>query len=341
MPKKPEYPYGSITPPLYRGVAFAAHSIDEAARAFSEYGSRYAYGRMGNPSVEPFEKWFAEFEGVPVGSMWAYCSGMAAIKHLIEGITSKDVGRGKRVVASPYLYGGTYHLLEWLARNEKIDLVWVENPFQLSSWEKEIRACNPALVLLETPSNPSIDIFDIKALAHLAKEQGSRLVVDNTMGIGLQRPIDLGADGAVYSATKAMNGKSTDLGGALVVSPNFRKEIEETLDDLFVSSGIGMSPDSALAIFANRTTLRRHMRIFSQNALHVATFLERHPRVKKVNYPMLLESPHFELAQRQMPDGGGGVLSFVLGATKKQLNLLSGRKKSFLPFIWEMKTTSF
>ena len=332
MPKKTPYPYGSINPPLCNSVAFCFDSVAQGAEAFLKYGSRFAYGRMGTPSVKPLEEWLAELEGVPHGSVWATHTGMAAIKLLIEGITSNRLGRGQTVLASPYLYGGTCHLLEILKNNGCIEVTWVEDPFDISSWESGMCATRPypALVFLETPSNPNVDIFDIESIGELSRHYGSRFVVDNTLGVGLQNPIALGADGVVYSVTKAINGKSSELGGAIVASPDFLKEIEETVDDLFVHSGIIMHPQSALAAYENRTTLKRDMRIFSQNALMVAEFFEGNPRVKKVNYPMLLSSPYYELAQKQMPDGAGGLLSFELRSFEAAVRFVEEQEEAYL-----------
>lgn len=323
MPKHAHDQFGSINPPLYSSVAFAFNSVAEGAEAFSKYGSRYAYGRMGNPSVEPFERWLAEFQGVSHGSIWATNTGMSAIALVLLGITSKDLGRGKKVVASPYLYGGTYHLLEFLDRNGYIEVVWVKEPFILNSWKRALDSSRAACVLLETPANPTIDIFDIEAIAKLTQMYNSRLVVDDTLGVGLQWPLSLGADCAVYSVTKALNRKSSELGGAIVAAHDFRKEVEVVLDDLFVHLGMTMHPQSALAVYENRTTLVRDMMLFSENALAVAQYLAEHPKIKKVNYPFLPNSRHYWLAHKQMR-GGGGLLSFEMesfGAAVKFVEL--------------------
>jgi len=329
MPKKVEDQYGSTNPPLYPSVAFAYNSVEEGADAFSQYGSRYAYGRMGNPSVEPFERWFAKFQGVDFGSVWATSTGMSAISLVLFGLTSKDLGRGNRVVASPYLYGGTYHLLEFLDRNGYIDLVWVDDPFDLVSWEKSLHLHPTACVLLETPANPTIDIFDIGSIAQVVHQYNSRLVVDDTLGVGLQDPLALGSDCLVYSVTKALNRKSSQLGGAVVVHPNLKKEVEDVFDDLFVHLGIIMHPQSALAVYENRTTLLRDMRLFSENALEVARYLEQHQKIKKVNYPFLATSVHYQLACKQMR-GGGGLLSFEMENFDAAVNFVEQQNEAFL-----------
>lgn len=329
MPKRILNQHGSINPPLNRSVAFAFNSIAEAAEAFSKYGSRYAYGRMGNPSVEPFERWFAEFEGVDPGSVWATNTGMTAIQLVILGSTSKDLGWGKKIVASPYLYGGTYHLLEFLNRNGFIELTWVKDPFDMCSWEESLRGEKTACVFLETPANPTIDIFDINAIANMVHKHKSRLVVDDTLGVGLQWPLQLGADCCVYSVTKALNRKSSELGGAIVAAPQFRKEVEAVFDDLFVHCGMIMHPTSALAVYENRATLSQDMRLFSNNALSVAAFLAKQPKIKKVNYPFLPKSRHHTLAHKQMA-GGGGLLSFEMESFDVAVKFVELQNEAYL-----------
>ncbi len=312
MPKRVADRYGSINPPIYNSTAFGFNSVNEGKEAFNEYGSRFAYGRMGNPSLWPFELWFAEFHGVRSGSVWATHNGMNTVVLSVLGSVSVDLGRGKKVVASPYLYGGTHHLLEFFHRNGWINLVWVKNPFDISAWKEALGGDIAACALLETPANPTVDIFDIEAISEAVCEHGSRLIVDDTLGVGLQEPLELGADCLIYSATKALNRKSSHLGGAVVAAPQFRKEVESVFDDVFVHTGLVMSAESAVAIYGNRTKLVRDMQLFSENALSVATFLENHSAIQKVNYPQLASSPHHSLAQKQMPMGVGGLLSFEL-----------------------------
>lgn len=331
MPKRVEDRYGSINPPQYNSVAFAANTVLEIEGAFGKYGSRFAYGRMGNPDVKVFEEWFAEFEEVPVGSIWATNTGMAAESLVILGCTHSKLARTKRVVASPYLYGGVYHLLE-IFNNNGIQLSWVEDPLNLESWEKAMSdGCPPACVLLETPSNPTVHIFDIQAIADIVHRHRSWLIVDNTLGVGLVNPLKLGADATTYSVTKYINRKSSDMGGAVVASACFRKEVEEVFDDLFVHLGMTMSPRSALVAYEGRTTLRRDMRTFSQNALLLAKTLRKHPKIKRMNYPHAYHSPEGPaLSWRQMPHGGGGVLSFELENYAAAVRFVEEQQEAYL-----------
>jgi len=331
MPKHIGDRYGSINPPQYNSVAFATNTVAELEGAFSKYGSRFAYGRMGNPDVKYFEEWFAEFERVPRGSVWATNTGMAAASLVILGCTDPRLGRGKRIVASPYLYGGVYHLLEMFDKTN-IQLTWVEDPSDLKSWEKALLEGDPpACVFLETPSNPTVQMFDIRSIAYFVHECKSWLIVDNTLGVGLVNPLDLGADATMYSVTKYINRKSSDMGGAIVVCPYLRCKVEEVFDDLFVHLGMIMSPRSALAAYEGRTTLRSDMEKFSRNALQLAQVLMEHPKVKRVNYPHAHNNPSgMGLSWRQMPKGGGGVLSFELESYETAVRFVEEQSEAYL-----------
>lgn len=308
---KPKDTFHSIVPPLYLGISYEFDSVQEGAQIFENPARGYAYGRMGNPTVTAFENWLAEMEGVKPGSIWATSSGLSALALLFWSLTSKLFRKQARVVASPYIYGGSFHQLASWRDEHGYDVVFVDNPFDLSAWEKALRSYNTAFAFLETPTNPTLDVFDIRAIAEIAHYYNTFLVVDNTVTPVLQKPLQLGADAVLYSVTKALNRQSTGLGGALVASPSFLEITEKVINDYHVSTGTIMHPLSAYFTLLNRTTLQRDMEQFSENALTVARFLETHPKVKKVNYPFLPSNKHYALASRQMT-GGGGLLSFEM-----------------------------
>ncbi|MBI2674293.1 MAG: PLP-dependent transferase [Candidatus Yanofskybacteria bacterium] len=327
MKNTPVDPFRSIVPPLYLGISYEFNSVEEGAQIFENPALGYAYGRMGNPTVTAFEKWLAKVEGVKEGSVWATSSGLSALSLLFWGLTAKSLGRPKRVVISPYIYGGSFHQLQLWRNDHDCEVVFVDNPFSLFSWEKAIKP-GAAFVFLETPTNPTLDIFDIKTIAKIAHTYNTFLVVDNTVTPVLQKPLELGADAILYSVTKALNRQSTGLGGALIGSPRFLQETEKTLNDYHISTGAIMHPLSAYFTLLNRTTLQRDMELFSANALQVAQVLEGHTKVKKVHYPFLPSSANYALARRQMTSGGG-LLSFELesfeGARRLVKSLQSAR----------------
>ncbi|OGN08910.1 MAG: hypothetical protein A3J46_02520 [Candidatus Yanofskybacteria bacterium RIFCSPHIGHO2_02_FULL_41_11] len=320
MRNKPVDPFCSIVPPLYLGISYEFNSVEKGAQIFEDPALGYAYWRMGNPTVTAFEKWLAKVEGVKEGSVWATSSGLSAVSLLFWGLTAKSLGRPKKVVISPYIYGGSFHQLQLWQNNHDCEVVFVDDPFNLSSWEKEIKS-GAAFVFLETPTNPTLDIFDIRSIAQIAHKHNTFLIVDNTVTPVLQKPLELGADAVLYSATKALNRQSTGLGGAIIGSPRFMEETEKVLSDYHISTGAIMHPLSAYFILLNRTTLRRDMELFSKNALKVAEFLEKHPKVRQVHYPFLPNNADYSLARRQMT-GGSGLLSFELGSFKAAVRLV-------------------
>lgn len=326
MRNRPIDPYRSTVSPLYLGIAHEFDSLEESARIFENPALGYAYGRMGNPTVTAFERWLAEMEGVREGSVWATSSGLSALSLLFWGLTAQSLGRPKRVVVSSYIYGGSFHQLQLWRNNHDCEVIFVDE-FDLDSWEKAIKP-GAAFVFFETPTNPTLDVFDVKIISEIAHRYGSFSIVDNTMAPILQKPLELGADAILYSVTKALNRQSTGLGGAIIGSPRFLQETEKTLDDYHISMGAIMHPLSAFFTLLNRTTLKRDMVLFSDNALRVADFLETHPKIKKVNYP-LLPVPgniNYALARRQMT-GGGGLLSFELESFKAARQLVESLKQ--------------
>ena len=312
--------FNGIVPPLHLGVSFSFESVERGAQIFEDPACGYAYGRMGNPTVTAFEHWLAGVERVREGSVWATSSGLFVFVFLFWGLTSLSLGRGRRVVTSSYIYGGSFHQLQLWEKDHACEIVFVDNPFDLDAWEQAIRP-GAAFVFMETPANPTVDIFDISAVAEITHKYDSFLVVDNTLTPVLQKPLELGADAVLYSVTKALNRQSTGLGGALIGSPRFLDKTEKIINDYHVSTGAIMHPLSAYLTLLNRTTLERDMALFSENALKVAVFLENHARVCRVNYPFLSSNPKYNLARRQMT-GGGGMLSFEMPSFDAARNLV-------------------
>lgn len=328
MPKQVEDTHGSLVPPIYLGIVYGFNTLEDAAQAFNKYGCSYAYGRMGNPTVTPFESFITELEGAPPKSAWATTTGLSALDLLVFGLASKKTGRSQRVITSPYIYGGSFHqLVLWRDWHGK-EAVFVEDPFDLASWEKAFSG-GAAFGLVETPGNPTVDVFDIAGIAKIAHRHDSFLVVDNTVGVALQKPLELGADAVLHSVTKAIIRQSIGLGGVIVGNRSFVDTFSEILDDAQVSLGTIMHPLSAWFAFNNRFTLERDMKLFSENALAVASFLEKHPKVKSVNYPFLPSGRGYELARRQM-SGGSGLLSFEMKSFNDAVRLVEGLQEFYL-----------
>ncbi|MBI4120714.1 MAG: PLP-dependent transferase [Parcubacteria group bacterium] len=330
MARKLADAYGSVVPPLHLSVVHAHDSLESARMAFAKLGQGYAYSRMGNPTVTEFEHFLAEIEGAHPGNVWATNSGLSALTLLVFGLTAKSAGGKRRIVTSSYIYGGAHHQLSLWLHEHGFDVVFLNNPFSLEAWDSAFACCPTAFALLETPCNPTIDVFDIKAIAEVAHKYGVPLVVDNTLGVALQRPLELGADVVLHSTTKAINRHSTGLGGALVASQGFVDRFEDLLNDFDVSNGLIVHPMSAWTSLQGRVTLERDMLDFSRIALGVANFLNSHPKIREVYYPHLPSSRSYDVAMRQMPRGAGGLLSFRVKSFEAAQRLVELLKVPYL-----------
>jgi cystathionine beta-lyase/cystathionine gamma-synthase len=267
----------------------------------------YEYSRTGNPTRAALERCLTALEGGQ--GCLAFASGMAAadaVLHLLE--------RGDHVLAAHDLYGGSYRLFENVFRNLGITFTFAN----AADPEAFIGAANPdtKLIWLETPTNPLLDLTDIQATADLASSLDPKplICVDNTFATPfLQQPLQLGADIALHSTTKYLGGHSDVVGGALVVSdPSLAERLA------FLQNAIGAIPGpmDCFLVLRGIKTLPLRMERHAENALQVAQFLEDQPAIDQVRYPTLQSHPQYELACRQMRNGGG-MVSFRLsgGAT--------------------------
>jgi len=299
-------PYFSLVPPLYLGIVHGFQSADDGAAIFSGEKQGYAYGRMGNPNVELFQNWLSELEG---GSKcWATNSGLQALLLLCLSLNKCNV---REIAASPGIYGGSRYQLNLLKRDVGFTVNFIKNPHSLNSWRKTITS-RTSFALLETPSNPTLDIFDIEKIAKITREKNVPFVVDNTLAPILQKPFAFGADIVFHSVTKYLNRQSTGLGGAIVISKKIADEYGAKIDEWFTHAGSIMHPLSAWFAINNSFTLERDMRVFSFNARKIAEFLDSHPKVRRTYYPNLLTGPYSDIVKKQMPDGCGGLLAFEL-----------------------------
>lgn len=266
----------------------------------------HTYSRASNPTVSALERALGAVENAPAAA--AFSSGMAAITTLLLA----TLKAGDEVLVSEVVYGGTVRLLEQVLSEFGITARYLDT----SEGKTLAAAVSPAtrLILLETPANPTLRLADIAGAAAVAKRAGAILAVDNTFLTGvLQRPLDLGADVVIYSTTKHIEGHNAAVGGALL------SRDEQLLDRLrFVRKTLGtiQSPFAAWLTLRGVKTLPVRIREHSRNAQRVATWLEEHPRVKRVHYPGLASFAQAALAKKQHRDAGsgeslhGGVLSF-------------------------------
>lgn len=284
--------YGAVAPPLYMSSTYEFAGYDQPRL--------YDYGRSGNPTRDLLAEALAKLEGGAGAVITS--SGMAALDLLVSRL-----GPDNLILAPHDCYGGTMRLLKARASRGHCSVRFVDQSDEaaFAAGLEEV----PALVLIETPSNPLMRVVDIVFLAKKAKEAGAAVAVDNTfLSPAIQRPIALGADYVVHSTTKYLNGHSDVIGGAVVaVDP---AEVQELRHWANVVGSAGAPFDSWLTLRGLRTLFAR-MQVQQNNARAIATWLDQHSAVSKVHYPGLPTHPGHAIASRQQ-DGFGAMLSFEL-----------------------------
>ena len=304
MSPKGDYPEPSF-PELVQAASFEMPSAEYARRAIADKASGYTYFRYGNPTVRRLEERLAQLEG----GEDAVClsSGMAAIGALLISAHLD----GRRLILASRLYGGTTALTRELIAplGAKVNTFDSTSPDSLAGLMA--REDRPALVLVESPANPTLELADIAALAKLCHEHQALLAVDSTFATPvLQRPLELGADLVVHSLTKFISGHGQVGGGAIVARRRLTDPIRHRLVELF---GATLDPFAAWLTLAGLITLPLRMERACQTAEEVASFLAGHPKVSRVHYPFLPDHPQHDLARRQMRWGGALVAFEVRG----------------------------
>lgn len=316
--------------PIFTTSSYVFESAAQAAARFSGDEPGNIYSRFTNPTVRTFEKRLAALEGGE--RCVATSSGMGAILTTCLGLLKS----GDHIVSSRAIFGTTVVLF-----NNILSRFGVETSFvpltDLTAWEQAIRP-ETKFLFLETPSNPVTEIADIKALADLAHARGCQLVVDNCFCTpALQRPLELGADIVIHSATKYLDGQGRCIGGAVVGTEEC---VGGDIFGIVRTGGTSMSPFNAWVFLKGLETLRIRMEAHSRNALELAQWLEQQPAVNQVNYPGLESHPQHQLALQQQA-GFGGVLSFeVKGGKEAAWRLIdSTRMISITANLGDTKTT--
>jgi len=290
--QQPDPSTGAIMTPIYATSTYVQRSPGDH--------KGWEYSRSHNPTRDAYEKCIADLESGKRG--FAFASGMAATSTVLELLDSGD-----HVVAGNDLYGGTFRLFHRVRERSaglQFSFVPLEEPDALRA------AMRPGtrMVWVETPTNPMLRIIDISAAARVAHEHGALLVVDNTFATPmLQRPLELGADIVVHSATKYLNGHSDMVGGIAVVGDN--EELAQKLWFLMNSTGAIQGPFDSFLALRGLKTLALRMNAHAENSLIIARWLQQHPAVHKVFYPGLEDHPQHDLAMRQMSGKGGGIIS--------------------------------
>ncbi|HVP27091.1 MAG TPA: PLP-dependent aspartate aminotransferase family protein [Candidatus Bathyarchaeia archaeon] len=296
----PDPSTGSIAVPIYETSTFVFENAEQGAARFAGTASGYIYTRLGNPTIRALEKNIAELENGEDAR--ACASGMAAIHMAVTSVAKK----GDHVISTDCLYGGTQKLFSDILPKFGIEFSFVDTSI-VGNIEASIKE-NTKLIFIETPSNPTLKLTDLQATAKIAKEHGIKTAADNTfMSPYFQRPIEFGIDASIHSLTKYLNGHSDVVGGIIVANNTFIK----TLDPLLKNTGATLGPFEAWLTLRGTKTLPLRMERHNENAMKVAQFLEKHPKVQRVYYPGLESHPQHELAKKQM-SGFGGMISFDL-----------------------------
>ncbi|MFY9315688.1 MAG: O-succinylhomoserine sulfhydrylase [Burkholderiales bacterium] len=297
--------FGEHSEALFLTSSFVFESAAAAAAGFGGTSDDFVYSRYTNPTVTMMQDRLAALEGA--GACVATASGMSAILSLSMVLLKA----GDHVVCSNAVFGATVQLYGTLLSKFGIETTFV-SPSKLDEWQRALRP-NSKLLFLETPSNPLGEVADIAALAAVAKKAGAALAVDNVLCTpALQRPIALGADFVVHSATKHLDGQGRVLGGAICGA---KGPVMDGLVGFLRTAGPTLSPFNAWVIHRGMETLELRMLAQSQRALELAQWLEKHPKVTSVHYTGLESHPQHALAMRQQR-AGGALLSFEVNGGK-------------------------
>ena len=289
---------GAVMPPVYQTSTFAQKSP-------GVHGG-YEYSRAANPTRTALENALASIENGARGL--AFSSGLAATDCVM-----KLLKPGDEVIAMDDLYGGTYRMFTRIYQDMGIKFHFVDMN-DLEKFRSLING-NTKLVWVETPTNPLMKLADIAAIAKIAKENNILFAVDNTFATPyLQRPIDLGADIVMHSATKYLGGHSDVIAGALIIKD---AELGEKMHFLQFATGATLGPQDSYLVLRGIKTLHLRMERHCENGQKVAEYLEKHPKIKSVYYPGLESHPFYGIAKKQMQGGFGGMVSFTFKSGAK------------------------
>jgi len=299
-------PHGETSEALFLTSGFVYASAEEAEARFKGEAEGFIYSRYGNPTVAMFEKRMALMEGAE--ACFATATGMAAVFASLMC----QLKAGQRVVAARALFGSCHFIITQLLPRWGIESELVDGP-DLGAWKRALKG-GAAAVFFETPANPTLELIDIQAVAKLAHAAGAVVIVDNVFSTPvLQRPLPLGADIVVYSATKHIDGQGRALGGAILSSEAFYRE---QLMPFMRHTGPALSPFNAWLMLKGLETLGPRVERHVANAKKLADFLAGHKAVARVLYPGHRSHPQYRLARRQM-SGAGTMVSFDVKGGKE------------------------
>lgn len=291
---------GAVMPPVYQTSTFLQTSPGVPV-------GEYEYSRAANPTRTALENALASIENGTRGL--AFSSGLAATDCVLRSFKAGD-----EIIAMDDLYGGTYRMFTRIYKDSGIKFHFVDMN-DLEQFKSLINE-NTKLVWVETPTNPLMKLADIEAIAKITKEKNLLFAVDNTFATPyLQKPLDLGADIVMHSATKYLGGHSDVIAGALIVKD---EKLGEQLHFQQFATGATLGPQDSFLVLRGIKTLSLRVQRHCENGVKVTEFLDKHPKVKTVYYPGLASHPFHEIAKKQMKNGFGGMVSFTFESGKKE-----------------------
>ena len=306
---------------LFLTSGFIYRSAEEAEACFLEKKKKFMYSRFSNPTIENFEKKMAELEGAE--SCLATSTGMSAV----FSIFMSQLKSGDRLVSSKALFGSCHYIITKILPNFGIKVVMVDG--QDNDQWKEALKVKTKLVFFETPSNPCLDLVDIKSVSMMAHKVGAKVIVDNVFATPInQKPLELGADIIMYSATKHIDGQGRVLGGAILGK---KKLCEEIIKPFIRNTGPSISPFNAWLLSKSLDTLELRVNQQNNNTQKIVSFLQAQNSIENLIYPWSKNFSQLRLAKKQM-NSGGSIISFRL---KKKNNL--SEKKTAFNFINKLK----
>jgi O-succinylhomoserine sulfhydrylase len=307
-------PLGETSEALFLTQGFVYESAESAERRFLNEEPGYSYSRFSNPTVTMFEQRMAALEGAEAAC--ATASGMAAVTAAMMG----QVQAGDHVVAARALFGSCRWVVEDLLPRFGVGCTLVDGP-DLDGWRRAVRP-ETKVFFLETPSNPSLEMIDIAGVADIAHAAGAALTVDNVFATPLfQKPLALGADCVVYSATKHIDGQGRCLGGVILASAEF---IETKVQQFLRMTGPSLSPFNAWVLLKGLETLPLRVERQTANAGFLADALHDHPKVRRLTYPGRPDHPQAELIRRQMSGGSTMIALEVEGGKRGAFRFMNG-----------------
>ncbi len=293
--------FGSATVPIYQTSTFSFESAEYGAQCFTGERDGFIYTRIANPTIKALEQQIAVLEN-GYGAI-AVSSGMAAVTTIYLALMSS----GDHIVSTDAIYGPSRNVMEKQFSRFGFQSTYLDTT-DIEAVKKAIRP-NTKILYIETPSNPTMSVSDLKACAEIAHANNILLVVDNTFSSPyLQKPIDFGADIVFHSMTKFINGHADIVAGVIITK---EQSIYTQLRNMMISLGCNMDPHQAYMVIRGLKTLAIRIDRAQENAAKVADFLEAHPKVAWVKYPGLKSHPQYEVGKKQM-SGSGSMISFGL-----------------------------